>query len=125
MSTKPRCMIQSQTPGQATNAEAVTYLREAATGIADRISAPAQDHGYNCLSFAAKQLHRLALVEQRCEKSGHQWLYQPALLLMYPPQRNRMCERCGLPDMVQADLAIDGRVVSDPEWEAARWGKKP
>lgn len=117
MTEKPRCEIQSDTPGCATLREAHAYLIAAAQGIKDRVSMPAQDHGYNCLAQAAIEIRRLAYVEKRCAASGHHYYVSPYALLTYPLRRRRICIGCGLRDMViQDEMGPDDVVTTDEIW---------
>lgn len=115
--TKPRCQVQSLTPGHATTLEALTYVREGAQAIADRVAMPAQDHGFNCLQTAFYELRRLILAEERCATAGHQWAWSPAVLLTSPPMRRKMCVACGFlktkPDASRSD---HDKIATEDEW---------
>lgn len=111
MSEKPRCLIQSKTPGQATIYEAIEYIGEAMLALQDRVAMPAQDHGYNCLQQAYHDLKRMAGVDAICD---HDWVWAAGIKLMYPPLRRRRCSKCLVVDTRYAS-EYDGGPVAD--WE--------
>lgn len=114
---KPRCLVQSKTPGRATIAEAIAVIEDTRQGIQDQVSMPAQDHLHNCYSVAAGALRRLLLVEQRCAEKGHDWRWSPFVKLMYPLLREAVCERCCLMQMpYDHEKPADAVIVSETEW---------
>lgn len=116
---KIRCLVQSETPGRATIAEAIEVLYAEAEDIRRTVSMPAQDHIHNSLRMAISALKRLQLAEERCAKRGHDWVWAPYIKPMYPPLTDAICETCGLMKMPYESERPKDAVIASRE----RWGK--
>lgn len=118
MAEKPRCFIQSETPGQATIDEAIAVLEQSRSEIADKISMPAQDHLHCSLTTAIGSLYRLQRVERQCaEHNGHRWVWSPWDKLSEPRVRDRICSVCFRYELTRAEYDGMGRIADVEEWE--------
>jgi len=61
--------------------------------------------------------HKMKNIPKECE---HEWVYSPVVYLTFPPQRDRICRKCGKKECVRSTTTGEGEY----EWLVKRFKNK-